>query len=250
MQMQSIPCVGLRRRVRCTAGAVVYSLETRRATDEHLRGGDVFDAYDRLDGSSTVMLADISSKGTLGKAQAEVLRHAFRRNACRERSPSIILAALNTLQLAGGRRSGDHAFATVFIATLTRTGEALCYASAGHDTALILRGRSHEHLAPTGPVIGVMGDASFADGLATFGPTDLLLVATDGFTECRSEDDDRRQFGTSGIIRALGATPPRSHRSVSRTVALSADVFTGERYRDDATLVAIRRNGSAERLRA
>jgi serine phosphatase RsbU (regulator of sigma subunit) len=218
-------------------------VETRSAIDERLRGGDVFDAYDRTDGSSTIMLADVSTKGALGMAQAEMLRHAFRRNARRERTPSRIMAALNILPLAGSRGSDSDAFATVFIATLSRASEALWYSSAGHDAALILKGRAHEHLAPTGPVIGVVRNARFADAFASFGPAELLFIATDGFTECRSEGDDRKQFGTSGIVRALGATAQRSHRSASRAVALGADVFTGRKYRDDATLVAVSRNG-------
>jgi len=111
---------------------VALSLETRDAFEEHRRGGDVFDSYDRADGSSTIFLGDV-----------------------------------------------------------------------------------------------------------------VLLIASDGFTECRSDDDRRRQFGTTGIVRALAATASHSHGSASRAVAARADSFTSRRYDDDATLAAVARSGVA-----
>jgi serine phosphatase RsbU (regulator of sigma subunit) len=221
--------------------ALAYSVERRTPVEAHLRGGDIFDAFDRGDGTASVLLADLSSKGPLGTAQAQMLRDAFRRTARRERSPANIMSALNRLPLAACAEAHSDTFATVFIATIGRSTQALCYASAGHDTALIVGGRSHRHLAPTGPVIGVIQNAEFADGFAAFGANDLLLIATDGFTECRSSSDRSALFGTTGIVRALGAEPAHSHRSACGLVALRTDAFTGGHYRDDATLAAIAR---------
>ncbi len=221
-----------------------YSVETRTALDEHRRGGDVFDVYDRADGSSTIFLGDVSSKGALGIARAELLRHAFRTSANKERSPASIMAALNAAPFTGSHRYCSEVFASVFIATVSHATRAMSYASAGHDTALIVRGREHRHLAPTGPVIGVLGHATFTDGVVTFGDSDVLLIVTDGFTECRSHDDNSRQFGTTGIVRALAAKASHSHGTASRAVAVSADIFAARRYDDDATLAAIARAGS------
>jgi sigma-B regulation protein RsbU (phosphoserine phosphatase) len=220
---------------------VAFSLETRTALDEHRRGGDVFDAYDRADGSSTIFLGDVSSKGALGIARAEMLRRAFRASAGKERSPASIMADLNAVPFTGSHRYRGEAFASIFIATVSSATQAMSYASAGHDTALILTGRAHRHLAPTGPVIGVIGHAIYSDCDVAFGGADVLLIATDGFTECRSNDGQRRQFGTTGIVRSLAAKASHSHRSASRAVAAGADAFTARRYDDDATLAAIAR---------
>jgi serine phosphatase RsbU (regulator of sigma subunit) len=245
MQTQSIhgPNPG-RFDLRATAAA--YSVETRSPLEEHLRGGDVFDAYHRSDGSSTIFLADVSSKGAFGIARAEMLRRAFRGSANKECSPASIMTALNAVPFTGPDRYRSGTFATVFIATLRRSTQAISYASAGHDTALILKGRTHRHLAPTGPIVGVIREANYTDCVVAFGSTDLLLIATDGFTECRSHSDHRLQFGTTGIIRTLATKAYQSHASASSAIALGADVFTADRYRDDATLAVIARTKAAE----
>jgi sigma-B regulation protein RsbU (phosphoserine phosphatase) len=221
--------------------AVAVSVETRTAPDPRLRGGDVFDTHQRADGSTSILLADLSSKGSLGIAHAEMLRHAFRRIARTERCPSYMMAELDRLPFNGSAVRSYVTFAAAVIVTIGRATESLCYASAGHDTALIVQGRRHAHLAPTGPVLGVLPDARFADCHVAFGTADLLVLATDGFTECRDETSSSRQFGTTGIVRALGSAPQQSHRSACRAIALQTDVFTGGRYRDDATLAVIAR---------
>jgi sigma-B regulation protein RsbU (phosphoserine phosphatase) len=217
------------------------SVGIRTPQDPSLRGGDVFDTYERSDGSVSVLIADVSSKGIRGIAKAEMLRNAFRRVARREDRPSYIMAELNRLPFNGSDLRRCVTFASAVVATISRATQMLCYASAGHDAALIVQGRRHGHLAPTGPIIGIMPGASFADKYARFGTTDLLLLATDGFTECRNEADRETQFGTTGIIRALGTNPHRSYRSACRAVVHLADVFTGGSYRDDATLAVIAR---------
>jgi sigma-B regulation protein RsbU (phosphoserine phosphatase) len=116
------------------------------------------------------------------------------------------------------------------------------YASAGHDIGLFVNGRRHRHMAPTGPVLGVMPDAVYTDCMEPFGPRDLLLLATDGFTECRNNAEGPRQFGTAGIARCVADEAVQTCASTSRAVARAADLFTGGHYRDDATLAAIARN--------
>jgi phosphoserine phosphatase RsbU/P len=219
--------------------AVMISVGMRTTQDPGLRGGDVFDIYERADGSATVLIADVSSKGILGIGNAEILREAFRREARNERRPSRIITALNRMPFNGADFTHDVTFASAVIATVSRSTQTLSYASAGHDTALIVHGRRHVHLAPTGPILGVIPDAVYEEADVRFGTTDLLVVATDGFTECRSESNRASQFGTTGILRALRSDANQSHRSACRAVVHEADVFTGGTYSDDATLAVI-----------
>jgi len=221
--------------------AIGYTLETRNACDEKLRGGDVFDVYTRADASVSILLADISSKAALAAHHAEIVCKEFRRVARREQSPSYIASALNKVSFETVDGIPGDTFATVFIASLSPATPGLRYASAGHDTALIVSGRSHRHLAQTGPIVGIIRDATFADVFVEFNAGHLLVIATDGFTECRWSVDRKSQFGTAGIVRAIGCDPQRSHQSASSSVAMCADAFTGGNYRDDATLVMISR---------
>jgi sigma-B regulation protein RsbU (phosphoserine phosphatase) len=220
---------------------ITTSVGIRTPQDPSLRGGDVFETYERTDGSVSILIADVSSKGILGIAKAQMLRDAFRREARQEDRPSYIMDELNRLPFNGSDLTRGVSFASAVVATISRSTQTLCYSSAGHDAALIVKGRRHVHLGPTGPIIGIMPGASFGDAYARFGTTDLLLLATDGFTECRSESDRTTQFGTTGIVRALGTNPHRSYRSACLAIVNLADIFTGGHYRDDATLAVIAR---------
>ncbi len=219
---------------------IEVAIERRSAPCDRLRGGDLVDVHHERDGSACVLLADVSSKGVRSIAHVELLRTAFRRAARIERSPSTIVAALNRLRFAS-THDDPEAFAAVFVARFGRATRTLSYASGGHDTALVFRGRTHRHLAQTGPVIGVMPDAAYGDGIVAFDDGDLLLVATDGFTECRRARRPSDQLGTSGIVHALRPEVRYVPHAVCAVVGAFADSFTGGAYRDDATLVAITR---------
>jgi sigma-B regulation protein RsbU (phosphoserine phosphatase) len=220
------------------AGCIDVAVERRFAVDVRLRGGDLVDVYDSGEGFACVLLADLSSKGALSVAHAGLLRATFRRAVRSDSSPSAVLASLNRLRFDFDDGCSE-AFATVFVARVGGLAGSICYASGGHDTALVVASRTHVHLAQTGPVIGVMPDARYEDCLADFGSGAVLLLATDGFTECRRDRVPSEQFGTAGIVRALHARTPHSPKSACDAVGASADSFTGGVYRDDATLVAI-----------
>jgi sigma-B regulation protein RsbU (phosphoserine phosphatase) len=219
---------------------VEAAVERRSAPVDRLRGGDVVSLYHDADGSACLLLADLSSKGAKSVAHVDILRGAFLRAARTKLSPSLIIAALNRLHFISTNDLSE-TFATVFVARFSRAKRTLRYASGGHDTALIFQGRTHRHLTQTGPIIGVIPHAEYRDRLVDFDLGDILLIATDGFTECRRYRKPSEQLGTSGIVRALQTKIEYSPDSVCSTIGAFADEFTGGEYRDDATLVAISR---------
>ena len=240
----------MERRQPCPAGeALAVSVASRSAMDGRFRGGDLFDVLVRSNGSTSVLLADVSSKGRLGVAHAGLLRAAFLRAAERSHDPARILRELNGVRLDAPGAGLSSSFASAFVATIERNGSLLRYASAGHDPALILhpqsgRGPSHHRLAPTGPVIGIIREASYIECVEAFDAGDALLLATDGFTECRSALDHVTQFGSAGILAALEHETTRTIAGAAALVARKADEFTGGRYRDDATVALVRRRAN------
>lgn len=218
---------------------VVVSVDKRSAADPAYRGGDVFETFTRPDGSIALLIADVSSKGVLSVVHTEMLRRVFRAAAEYERSPARLLSNLNCLRFGAPPPFADVIFASALIMTF-ESGSAECrYASAGHDIAIIARKRSHKHLEATGPVLGIFRGAEFTERIEGCSKDDLLLVATDGFTECRHASDRSLQFGMSGIVRALAHSISQTSQSLSESVACYADVYTGNCYRDDATVAVI-----------
>jgi serine phosphatase RsbU (regulator of sigma subunit) len=222
-----------------SAANVTFALEKRSAADPRLCGGDVFEVHRHGSEGSTFLLADVSSKGDLGRRHAELVRRRFRAAAHAERSPARILSALNRIVFDGRRNSGNATFASAIVATVDRRRQVLTYSSGGHEAGILIRDENHRHLLADGPVLGVVPAAAFLDRVEVFDRRARLVVATDGFTECREPSGRRRQFGTAGIVSAALSAPRSSCGFMARSIALSADRFTAQTYRDDATLAVV-----------
>lgn len=78
-------------------------------------------------------------------------------------------------------RSETIPFASVFIATVDLQNGVLRYVSAGHEPAfLVTAGGPNGRLDPTGPVLGVDGDAVRGERVLRFFHESMLVVVTDG----------------------------------------------------------------------
>jgi serine phosphatase RsbU (regulator of sigma subunit) len=231
----------LRRQQETRGADVMLSVATRHPMCASLRGGDVFESIFHPNGSATVLIADVSSKGTDGLAHAETLRQTFVACAHEKHSPSTTLSILNRVRFEVHDPLLDVTFASAFVAHLDRSTPWIRYASAGHELAITVQGTNHEHLIPTGPVLGVFRDPIYDDGLQILADDDLLLLATDGFTECRHRANSSLQFGTLGLLDALRSWDTPWSVFATKAVVLHADTFCGGLYRDEATIALVSR---------
>jgi sigma-B regulation protein RsbU (phosphoserine phosphatase) len=93
-------------------------------------------------------------------------------------------------------------FFTIIYGILDLPTRRLCYASGGHNPALVLSaGGAVKKLASTGPVLGVLEDASFDECELQLAPHDRLLVYSDGITEASNAAG--QQFGIDRIVAAV-----------------------------------------------
>ena len=215
------------------------SLAQRFAANERHRGGDVFDFYSGLDGSVLALLADASSKGSLGTLHAKRLRDVFRQAAAARQGPADIIAALNTVRFDAPENSFQTVFASAIVCALPALQPELIYASAGHDVALVLDKWSYRQLAPTGPVLGIFPQPVFREVRIPFGPKATLVLGSDGITEARSAIEPTSQFGIDGIVVSSRRSTAMS--SLAEAIATRLDAFCKGLYRDDATVAVLRR---------
>lgn len=218
---------------------LTWATYVRSASSEQYRGGDVFEVVTHPDGSLSVLLADVSSKSSLGRLHSDMLRSAFVRTAKDQRHPARILSRLNELTFDSPSPETSVTFASAFVSTFNPDVTSLSYASAGHDLAMIIGEHAHRHLVATGPLLGVFVDPSFMERGEPFEPDDLLMLVTDGLTECRHHRAKTLQFGTNGIVRALASARIDGCRSACDAIVASSDDFTGSYYHDDATISVV-----------
>ena len=115
----------------------------------------------------------------------------------------------------------------------------MIYASAGHDPVMVIGKSAHRHLPTTGPLLGIFEDLLFAERTEPLGADDLVVLATDGVTECGVAHGKGPQFGTTGIIRAVASARNHSPRAARDAISRSLDAFARGSYRDDATIAVL-----------
>lgn len=203
-----------------------------------LVGGDYYDFLDHGRGRVALIVGDIAGKGIaaallMANLQAN-LRTQFINSAD---DPKRLLASVNRLLF---KNTGPTAYATLFFADYDSASGRLLYANCGHVAGLIFRASGNiDQLDSNCTVLGLFehweGDLSSTE----LQPGDLLVLYTDGITEC--ENERAEEFGRERLVEAI-----RRHQSLPAhelATAVSNDVlaYGGERQFDDLTLIIAKR---------
>ena len=137
---------------------------------------------------------------------------------------------------------GDDQFVTLLYARIDPKTRHVTYASAGHTPGIVFdaAGNVKAMLASTGPALGLFEEAAFGDGDGIrLDPGDLLVLMTDGATECESPDE--RRFEEEGVIDVVRGCAGEPASVVVATLHDALQRFAGGcPPRDDVTLVVVK----------
>jgi serine phosphatase RsbU (regulator of sigma subunit)/anti-sigma regulatory factor (Ser/Thr protein kinase) len=232
----------------------------RAALDEANVGGDFYDAFSLRDNRAVFVVGDVSGKGLAAASQVTAIRYMLRSLLQTMDSIKDAVEQLNAVLIE------QHllpAFATLFIGILDPVDLSLEYVSCGHEPGLLLRrlsGACVEHLAATGPVIGVFEqmvhanrEQQFSSGRTQMAPGDALLLYTDGV--CDAGIDVRHLFGVEGIAASFASyfDVPRAPDTISASALLdhcmdALDKFAGSVFRDDVCMLCVIASSDYPRL--
>ena len=125
------------------------------------------------------------------------------------------------------------------VARFDTTGLVLHYASAGHESGLLLpaEGRLTE-LTSTGMILGILEDENWITRTVALHRGDRLLLVTDGVTEAMNAQE--RMFGRKRLADGFEACRDKEigEAIVSMGKAV-ADYCEKRPYSDDVTLLAL-----------
>jgi len=138
----------------------------------------------------------------------------------------------------------DKFFTICYLVIDLRTGE-FRYSRAGHPMPVVVRREGGlELLAAGGTIIGLSSTLPFEEGIGRLAPHDMIVLYTDGVTECQAPDGEF--FGDDGLSRALLGTAGAEPEAACEKVMHDLLEFSGgARMRDDLTLMAVRYEGCA-----
>lgn len=208
--------------------------------------GDSLNVMQLDDRTLALYVLDVSGHGVPAALLSFTLAHtlsAFPEQSClyergggdrRPAEPASVLATLNR------RFQLDPAvpqYFTLFYALVEPASWRVRYASAGHPPAVLVpREGEPRLLSATGPPVGLVEGAEFAQAELRLEAGDRLLVFTDGLPE--AENADHVELGVESVVRAARAQrrSPLQH-AVDSLVELATN-WSGGGLRDDISVCA------------
>jgi phosphoserine phosphatase RsbU/P len=201
-------------------------------------GGDFYDWIPITPEMFDLVIADASGHGLAAALQVRDIYVGLRMGLSRDfkvsRTVERLAQIINRSKLVSK-------FVSLFIVELETTGNLL-YVNAGHVFPFILHADDGvEFLREGGMVIGPVPDSRYARGFAHMGAGDVLVMYTDGITECRRPQTDE-EFGINRLQQVVRRNAAHSAAEIVRAVFDAVHKFSVlETPEDDQTLVVVRR---------
>jgi len=181
-------------------------------------GGDFYHVLPRKDGSSLLIIGDVSGKGLKAAMTGALAIGSFRALASEAFSPAQLLTRLN----GSLYRAGDGGFITCLCGQFWPGGR-LVLANAGH---LSPYWNGEEVQLECGLPLGLIADLEYTETIIRFEPSDTLVMLTDGVVEAQSR---------SGELFGFERTQNISHQPAA-TIAAAAQAFG---QTDDITVLCV-----------
>lgn len=225
---------GLRRELTAPPRLATPGVEVagRLQSAEGVLAGDWWDAVPRADGSTAVVVADVSGHG----AEAGLVASRFKHRLTGLLSSDLDLATVFELA-ATPDGDDDERFVACMLVVVEPGRQRVRWVNAGHPPALLVPASGEvRELGPTGPLVSSISlgweveEAPIAAG-------DLLVMCTDGILEAR--DATGAEFGEEGVREVLVSLRKRTPEVAVEEVCEAARRFAVDVRRDDVTCVAL-----------
>jgi sigma-B regulation protein RsbU (phosphoserine phosphatase) len=201
-------------------------------------GGDLYEVLRAGDDRVVVVVGDVSGKGIPAALFMAVTTTLIRVVGSGLERPEEILSRVNDI-LAG--QNPQNLFVTIACAVFDLRSRKVVYASAGHQSPVLLRAGVQPQLPfeATGIPAGITSGTEFASESLDLRTGDALLFYTDGVTEAFNAQDE--QFGEGRLVEHLAKIAGRSASElVAGTLEAVRSHAGGRPQSDDITIVAVR----------
>ncbi len=189
-----------------------------------------------------VAIADVSGKGIPAAFVMSMIKYAMESFPDNRMYPRLILKLLNRVV---ERNVETGMFVSMFYGLYDTDEHKFYFASAGHEPGFIYRHetKTFEEIRGKGLLLGIEKESNYEQFELDVDPGDVIILLTDGVTECKSGDRFIEQQEVLEVIQ--------------KYIDLSSDKLVENAYkhferlqdfqlRDDFTLVAIRRKDEKE----
>ncbi|MDQ0159218.1 PP2C family protein-serine/threonine phosphatase [Alkalibacillus salilacus] len=189
------------------------------------------------DGNIGIAIADVIGKGVPAAFCMSMIKFAMESFSENEINPQRILDSLNRVV---GRNVEEGMFVTMFYGFYDTTDHQFYYASAGHEPCYILRYDTgkFEEIDAKGLLLGVSNDVSYEERQVDIRSGDLIILLTDGVTECRVDD---RFIEQEEVLDIINQYAHLDAQGIVEGVFQYFERLQDFQLRDDFTLLVMKR---------
>ncbi len=231
-------------------GLAVTKYYEAALTEEAGVGGDFYDCFSIEKGCTALIVGDLSGKGLAAAAEVSIVRNMLRAFLYSHTTVAEALTELNRILAENKLLMG---FTTLFVGAYDSGTWSLNYVNCGQEPALVRRSATGavERLLPSGPILGALENARYAEETVTLAPGDALAIFSDGLTEVGASRLE--MLGIDGVAALLEGEVPeeiaQSAAELAQTLALRLiagvdAAAAGGVMRDDVCLLVAVVNGA------
>ncbi|MBI5464214.1 MAG: SpoIIE family protein phosphatase [Ignavibacteriales bacterium] len=204
-------------------------------------GGDFFDYLNGSPDQLTVIVGDVSGKGTSAAMYMSKVQGIFRSLHEFNLAPRELFIRANRLLCKDLER---RSFVTVLGATFDVDRKTCRFARAGHLPLFVYRAsdRRVEIITPKGLGLGLNDEELFADELQqvelSYNEGDVLVFVTDGVTEAHRTDGE--QYGEERVVEVLAEAAHQSAEVIQSRLLEHLRSFADTAQHDDETIVVVK----------
>lgn len=203
----------------------------------HQVGGDYYDFLDLGQARLCMVLGDIAGKGIAAALLMANLQANLRSQcATAVEQPEQLLRSVNRQFY---ENTAENAYATLFYSEFDDRTCRLRYANCGHLPGLVIqRDGTVQRLPSTATVLGLFPEWPCHTAEIQLFPGDLFAIYTDGVTEALNQRDE--EFGEERLLDVMTRARDLSASHIVTNVFEEVRRFSGDRQRDDVTLIVAR----------
>ncbi|HEY4002422.1 MAG TPA: GAF domain-containing protein [Candidatus Xenobia bacterium] len=199
--------------------------------------GDYYDTIDLPGGRVALTIADVSGKGPTAATYAVRTKYIVRAYSLAGYQPEKVLSMTNPMIAA---EAGYGMFISLLHCQVDVRKGQLLYSSGGHEPPLFWnhRKQSSTLLIDDGLLLGIDANYQYTQQQLAVHPGDVLILYTDGVTDCRSESGE--SFGVDRIREIVEQFPTHGSQALANKIFSAALRFSGKRMTDDFSLMVVR----------
>lgn len=201
-------------------------------------GGDFFDYIPLDDGSTGLVIADVSGKSVPAAIFMALSCTTVRVLAQSVKNPHLAVSQVNSTIT---RYAENGMFFSMFYSEINPENGILSYVNAGHPSPLIIRNTGTvEELILTGPIVGFLEDHKYAESSVSLDFGDMMVCYTDGVTEAQQHDG--KMFGKGRLIETSVRMRSSTSEEIITGIINEINQFVGDITQfDDITLLIVKK---------